>query len=148
MPIPGVKPGFSNIITLFVLYLGKEWSGKDAGLILAVRILLGALIMGQPMTLIYSLAGGLSALFSMLILRRAAAGKKFVIPAPILSVTGALFHNTAQILTAAVVLGSVSVFAYFPALIFSGILSGLLTGFAIYFLYKSRPRFIEYFRCI
>lgn len=144
IPVPGVKLGLSNTVTLFVLCLGENWTRKDAVLILTARILLVSLLTGQPSALMFSLPGGLSALLAMIILR--AVPKN--LPIPFLSVAGAVFHNTAQILSAAVFMGTLSVFAYIPALAVSGIASGLLTGFAVYFLFKSYPRFINYFKNI
>ena len=55
-PIPGIKAGLANIITVFAVFaLGPA----DAAAILAVRILLGALVSGSLSMLMYSAAGGL-----------------------------------------------------------------------------------------
>ena len=61
LPLPGMKLGLSNIITLFaLLYL----SPRDAFLILIARIILGTIFTGQPSTLLYSLSGGLVCLLA------------------------------------------------------------------------------------
>ena len=53
--IPGVKLGIANVITLFAIWtLGR----REAGAILMVRIVLGNLIIGNVMGMLYSLAGG------------------------------------------------------------------------------------------
>ena len=58
IPIPGVKLGLANIVTVFALFtLGPV----DALAILLVRVLLGSMFAGQLMTLFYSLGGGLLA---------------------------------------------------------------------------------------
>ena len=55
VPIPGIKLGLSNIITLAaMLLLGR----KEAGAVLAARIIMGAVFAGSPSTLIYSATGG------------------------------------------------------------------------------------------
>ena len=49
-PIPGVKLGLANVVTLTaMLILGR----KEAGAILAVRILMGAVFAGSPASLLY-----------------------------------------------------------------------------------------------
>ena len=52
VPIPGIKPGLSNIITLVVLW---KYSAKDAFFVLLVRILLATMFFGQAMSLLYTL---------------------------------------------------------------------------------------------
>ena len=66
-PIPGIKLGLSNIVTLFALYVvGPKYSTA----ILAVRILLGSLLTGQFMSVAYSFGGGVPAFVLCLILYR------------------------------------------------------------------------------
>ena len=48
-PLPGIKLGLANIVTLLVLHL---YSAKDAALVLLARILLSALLFGQAMSLL------------------------------------------------------------------------------------------------
>ena len=52
VPIPGIKLGLANIITLVVLW---KYSAKDAFFVLLVRILLATLFFGQVISLLYSL---------------------------------------------------------------------------------------------
>ena len=55
IPVPGVKLGLANIVTVYAMFsLGPG----DALLVLSARVFLGAVFSGQPMTLIYSAAGG------------------------------------------------------------------------------------------
>ena len=63
-PIPGVKLGLANIITVYAMFvLGP----RDTACILLVRILLGSIFSGQLMALFYSLAGGLLCYLVMLL---------------------------------------------------------------------------------
>ncbi|MCL1823344.1 MAG: Gx transporter family protein [Oscillospiraceae bacterium] len=142
--IYGLKPGLANIVILFVLFLGGKWKARDLFLIFLVRVLLAAFITGQTMSLIYSLTGGIAALLTMIAVK---AGFKNA-PAPFVSVTGAIAHNTGQLAAAAFVLQSTSVFAYFPVLIAGGIISGLLTGFVVWGLFRTYPKFISYINYI
>ena len=66
-PVPGMKLGLSNIITLFALF---SFGWKDALAIVVIRILLGNLASGQVMALLYSLGGGLLSFAGMALLRR------------------------------------------------------------------------------
>ena len=59
IPLPGIKLGLANIVTLFALYaLGPA----QALLILLCRCTLGALFAGNLNALIYSLFGGVAAM--------------------------------------------------------------------------------------
>jgi len=137
--VPGLKPGLANIVTLFMLFLGANWKARDVFLVFLTRVLLAALITGQAMTLIFSLTGGVCALLIMLVVRKTLK----TAAAPVVSVAGAIMHNIGQ-LSVAAVLTSVSVFAYTPVLIIGGIISGLLTGFAVWLLFRLHPKFINF----
>ncbi len=123
VPIPGVKLGLSNIVTLYAVYvLGPG----DALMILLSRVFLGAVFSGQMMTLLYSLGGGLSCWLILLVLRRPLDLNHMWLSSPI----SAIFHNLGQLLVAAAVMKTWAVLAYLPYLILAGVCSGLLTGMA------------------
>lgn len=118
-PIPGIKLGLANIITLTsIVWLGK----KDAFAVLLLRIVLGSIFTGNTVTLVYSAVGGLTAYLAML---AAIAVLKNIIAA---SIVGALGHNIGQIIAAAVMSHTVQIIYYLPILIISGVLTGLFTG--------------------
>ena len=56
IPVPGVKLGLANIVTVYAVFV---MGPGDALLVLAGRVFLGAVFSGQMMTLIYSAAGGI-----------------------------------------------------------------------------------------
>ena len=123
VPIPGVKLGLANIVTVYAVFtIGPG----PALMILVARILLGSLFAGQAMSLMYSLAGGLLCFAVMLLLKRILTRKQIWVA----SVIGAVFHNIGQILVAIVVTGTPAIVSYLPVLLLSGIASGLFTGFA------------------
>ncbi len=121
VPIPGIKLGLANIITLVVL---KEYAPPEAFCVLSVRILLSGLLFGQAVSLLYSLAGGVLCLLSMSLACRLLDGHYL----PLISILGAVFHNLGQILTALLLTAVPGVVAYLPFLILSGIVTGLFTG--------------------
>lgn len=121
VPIPGIKLGLANIITLAAL---RHFSVKDTLMVLIARILLSALLFGQALSLLYSLAGGLCSLFVMAAVMRLLHKKQMVL----VGAMGGLTHNMGQLLTALLITASPGVLAYLPFLILSGILTGLFTG--------------------
>ena len=67
VPIPGVKLGLSNIVTVFTVFLLGPGEGC---LVLAARIFLGAVFAGNFSTILYSAAGGGLAILVTILLRR------------------------------------------------------------------------------
>ena len=67
VPIPGVKLGLANIVTVFTVFaLGP----KEAAAVLFVRIFLGAVFAGNFSTIFYSAAGGSLAILTTIGLRK------------------------------------------------------------------------------
>lgn len=126
VPLPGIKLGLANIITLILL---RHYSAKDAFWVLIARILLSSFLFGQVLSLFYSLAGG-SLSFAVMFISNRMLCKKL----PFLTgALGGLFHNLGQLLTAFIVTASAGVFTYSPYLAVSGILTGLFTGLCAHF---------------
>ena len=121
VPIPGIKLGLANIITLILLLL---FSWKEAALVLVARILLSTLLFGQAMSLLYSFAGGLCSLFLMAVVM-ALLQKKMTF---LTGAVGGLAHNLGQLIIAYLLTSTVGVLSYLPFLMISGILTGLFTG--------------------
>lgn len=121
VPLPGMKLGLANIITLILL---QFYSLKDAALVLLARILLSGLLFGQALSLLYSLAGGILSLFIMAVTMKLLCKKMTYLT----GAAGGLFHNLGQLFMAFLVTSSNGVFTYLPFLIISGILTGLFTG--------------------
>jgi len=136
IPIPGVKPGLANAVTLFALFYSKRTQGDDSNTvpprlttldafaILLCRILLGAVFTGRPIVLVYSLAGGLLGFAAQAVVCRFVSNRQVWVCGAI----GAIFHNTGQILAAIVITGTPAVAMYLPLLIIAGVFTGVLTG--------------------
>lgn len=118
--IPGVKPGLANIVVLAALYLLPK---RDAFFISMVRILISGLVFSGAFSLVYSFAGGL---LSFLVMIAAMKCKELSIMG--VSVLGALSHNTAQILVAAIVINTYRIAYYLPVLLISAAVSGVAVG--------------------
>lgn len=132
-PIPAVRFGLSNTVTLFVLYLGGKWKTRDAALLLVGRVLLGALVTGTTMTLLFSVVGGAFSIITMAVFKILLKKDRSFIW--ITSVFGALFHIAGQLLSAVLIYGG-SVLFYSPILIISAILSGFFTGIIVTLVFK------------
>lgn len=123
VPIPGVKYGLANIITLTaMLMLGR----KEAGAVLLARIILGAMFAASPSTLLYSLAGGTLAYLTMCIMTRFTE-EKFLWA---VSAVAGIAHNAGQLLVCALIVRTPGIFAYAPILAVSGVITGVFTGLA------------------
>lgn len=123
VPIPGVKLGLANIVTIFAFYL---LGPGDAAWVLLARILLGGLCTGRVMALLYSLSGGLLCYGAMFLMRKLVTERQIWV----CSIAGAIAHNIGQIAVAVLVTGTMGVLSYLPALMVSGICAGACTGLA------------------
>ena len=120
-PIPGIKLGLANIITVYAVY---HYKAHEVAAMVAVRLLLGAVFSGNFMALIYSASGAFLCLVGMLLLRRFIDEKHLWIA----SVLGAVLHNTGQMAAALIVTRTAQLLLYYPFLIVSGCLAGAFTG--------------------
>ena len=121
IPIPGVKLGLANIVTVYAIYL---LGPADTLMILISRIFLGAVFSGQMMTLLYSLGGGLCCFGAMLVLRQVLGREQLWLVSPL----AAVCHNLGQVLVAAAVMKTWAVLSYLPYLILAAICAGFFTG--------------------
>ncbi len=127
--IPGIKLGLANIVTVYAVF---DLGPGDALLVLSGRVFLGAVFSGQPMTLIYSAAGGFLSWCVLCLLKKLLTGEQLWLASP----AAAVFHNLGQLLAAAAVMRTWAVMAYLPYLIIAAVLAGLFTGAAAQALIK------------
>ena len=107
VPIPGVKLGLANIVTLIAMaLLGR----RQAGEILLVRIVL----------------------VMCLTIRRLPERLLWVV-----SVLAAFGHNAGQLLVAVWVTGTPSILVYAPALVAASVITGAFTGVAAMYLVRA-----------
>ncbi len=143
-PIPGVRVGLGNVVTMFILYIGGGWRAADALIVIILRCVLAALIIGSPTHAIYGLTGGAASWIAMLILRRIFPrngdtkrfDERFL---PFTAVGGAVFHIGGQMAAAVLLYGTKYVLAYTPILLASAIIGGLFTGSLTMLILKKFP---------
>ena len=142
VPVPGVRVGLGNIVTMFLLYIGGSWRAVDALTVIILRCVLAALIVGSPMSAIYGLTGGAASWIAMLSCRQILPkdGKRFDERyLPFTAVGGAVFHIGGQMACAVFLYGTKYVLAYTPILLASAIIGGLFTGFLTLLILKKFP---------
>ena len=122
VPVPGIKLGLSNIVTVFTVFL---LGAPEGVMVLAVRIFLGAVFAGNFSTIFYSLGGGACAIGLTIALKKV-LGKNQIFVAGSL---GAVAHSIGQMAVAVVMTGTWSILIYLPVMIAVSVVTGGLTGF-------------------
>lgn len=127
IPIPGVKLGLANIITVAALY---RFRFRETAMVVAARVTLGCFFAGSASAFLFSASGAVFCLCGMSFMKRflvqeGPGGRKHIV---LCSVLGALFHNTGQILAAVCIMRDPGILAFFPILTVTGVLAGLFTG--------------------
>ena len=105
--IPGMKLGLANLAVLFIL---EKYTWKEAALVSVIRIL-------------YSLAGAALSLTVMTLMKKKSGFSILGI-----SVAGGVSHNIGQLLIACLITMTSGLIYYAPALLISGVITGLLIG--------------------
>ena len=127
LPLPGVKPGLANIVTLVVLY---RYGWRMAAWVAGLRIVAGALALGQFLTpaFLLSLSGGVASLALLALAARLPA--RWFGPVG-LSVLAAFAHIGAQLLLVDTwLLPGTSILGLLPLFLSAAWITGLVNGFA------------------
>ena len=126
--IPGIKAGLANIAVIFCLY---KIGIKEAIVVSLIRVFIVSLLFGSPISMIYSIAGAVLSLASMILLKKLTRLTEVSV-----SVCGGVMHNVGQIATASFMLSTNVVIYYLPFLILSGTLAGIVVGLVSALLIK------------
>lgn len=122
IPLPGVKLGLANVVTLIALYL---LGVKSAFAILTLRCVLGAVFGGGITGLMFSLTGGILAMSIMSLCKNVPFLSVYGV-----SILGAAAHNIGQILAAMVLMNSIYIGMYLSYLLIVALFTGFATGAA------------------
>lgn len=126
--IPGVKLGLANLVTVIVLYL---YSWKEAAAISLVRICVIGFLFGNLFSIAYSLSGAAVSLLAMTLLKKTNGFSMAGI-----SIVGGVTHNIGQLAVAMFIVENFSLLYYLPALLISGLVTGLLIGITAMQIYR------------
>lgn len=130
--IPGIKLGLPNLVVLILLY---QYDFKTAALVSFVRILAAGFLFGNLMSILFSLAGGMLSLVLMYLLKRMGGFSIMGI-----SAAGGCIHNIGQLAVAYFVVATKMLITYLPALLLSGLITGILIGIAAKILMGRIPK--------
>jgi heptaprenyl diphosphate synthase len=120
-PLPmNMRFGLSNVVTMYALF----FMGRRSALTLAVLKSLFVLLMRGPIAGALSLGGGIFSLCVIMLLAYVRRSASYFM----LSVSGAISHNVAQIAVASWLVSTNLVPVYLPILTVMGVLAGSLTA--------------------
>ena len=119
--VPGMKPGLSNILIVFLLF---SYGIAEAATVNLLRILIAGILFGNPFSIVYSLSGAVFAIIGMALLKRTGMFSVYGV-----SMAGGMLHNAGQILVAAFIVENYNIVLYLPVLIVSGCITGFIVGF-------------------
>lgn len=118
---PGAKPGLSNVITISAFFISGTWGA----IYITVVKALFTLITRGGIAFLLSFSGGMLSAFVMILLFKV---KKCPFSLIGISIIGAIFHNTGQIIASVFVTKTISLLYYLPALLVFAVIAGAVTG--------------------
>lgn len=138
IPIPGIKIGLANIVTMLALAI---FNLPVAFGIVTVRVFLTGFMFANLSTILYSLAGGwISCLIMGLLGAVNRKREKPLFSAYGISVFGAIAHNLGQLIVALIVIQNIHLILYYlPFLVLAAVPIGLLTGLIFTKLFPHLP---------
>ena len=134
VPVPGVKLGLANIVTVFTVFLLGSWEGAA---VLFCRVFLGAVFAGNFSTFFYSAAGGLLSILTTVGLKRIVTHKQLWV----VGALAAMAHSIGQMAAAILISGTPELAIYLPVLIAISIITGLFTGLCAQLLLNRGEKF-------
>lgn len=132
VPLPGVKLGLANIITLLVLLV----MGFSPAMFVSLgRVALGGLLTGTFMGFGFWLSLGAAVVSGCCMAAMLPLLKKNYISVISVSITGAVLHNLTQLFLVGLIMQNMIIIrGYLPFLILAALPTGFLTGVAVLFL--------------
>ena len=127
VPIPGIKLGLANIVTVFTVF---AIGAREGALVLFVRVFLGAVFAGNFSTIFYSAAGGALAILVTIFLKKLLTKKQLWVA----GVCGAIAHSIGQMAMAIALTATPTLALYLPVMIAISIVTGAFTGLCAQFL--------------
>lgn len=138
MLVPGAKLGLANVITLlaFVIF------GFGSAMYLAVvRTLLGSIFLGNFPGFGFYLSFSGAVISTLVMALGIALWKRGKISLVVVSIMGAVAHNTAQVAVASLVIGNFNLLKlYLPLLLLLAIPTGFFTGLVVVYTQKALRR--------
>lgn len=126
IPIPGIKLGLANLLTLMMLFY---FTYAEILAYTLIRLLLASIILGNFLApaFYFSLGGALLSLLAIILAYKALYPKVSLIG---LSLIGAVFHNIGQLTVAFWLVKTSAVYMQLPILLAASVPMGLAIGLA------------------
>ena len=118
--VPGIKPGLSNSVLLFAVYMLDI---PTAVCLMVLKVTLSGMLFGGFAAAMYALAGGVLSMAVMCLMSRC----RGISPVAV-SMTGGAAHNIGQVLLAMALLHTRQLVYYMAVLVLAGLACGALTG--------------------
>ncbi len=134
-PIPGVKLGLANVVSILAIAF---FGWREAMLVAVLRVMIGSLFGGSVFGPAFAMSMG-GALFSTAVMAYVYQYCRPVFSVVGISIIGAVFHNGAQIVIAAMLVVSTGLLWYLPYLILFAVLTGMGTGFTAAYILNKMP---------
>lgn len=134
--IPGIKLGLANLVVMIALY---ELNARYAIAVNVVRVLIAGLLFTGLYGAMFSLAGCVASFLVMWLLHR--TGKFSILG---VSMGGGAAHTTGQLIIAMFMVSNIRLSYYFPILLISGTISGIIVGIGSYILISRLPKQLFY----
>ena len=138
VPIPGVKIGLANIVTVFIVF---AIGSREAAAVLFCRIFLGAVFAGNFSTIFYSAAGGFLSILTTIGLKRILTHKQLWVAGSLAAVA----HSVGQMAAAIAISGTPGLVVYLPIMIAISIATGTFTGLCAQLLMNRGEKFWKTF---
>jgi heptaprenyl diphosphate synthase len=134
LPVPGIKLGLANIVSLITITI---FGWRDAIYVVVIRIFLASLFGGVFLGPAFAMSMS-GAIASTLIMAYVHVSWHSTFSLIGISIFGAVIHNIAQIMMAALLVSSLTLLWYLPYLILFAVPTGWVTGMiVVYFLAKA-----------
>lgn len=131
--VPGVKFGLSNIAVMYALF----FLGKKQALTIGILKSAFVFITRGGIAGLLSLSGGILSIVVMILLMAIFRDK---ISYLMISIFGALFHNAGQFIVISIIYTGMNMWAYFPVLLISGLVAGIVTSSLLKFIMPAFQR--------
>ena len=132
-PLPGIKPGLANVVTLMAMLL---WGWRVAAWISLLRVLVGSLLLGTFLTPTFflSLSGACASLVALALLQVFSKKVSLLAPGPVgYSIAAALAHMVGQFYTAYwLFIPHKALFQLLPLLLTMALIFGMVSGVIAY----------------
>ena len=133
--VPGVKFGLSNIAVMYALF----FLGNKQAYIIAILKAFFVFITRGIIAAALSFFGGILSLTIMLLLLLLFKER---ISYLIVSIFGAVFHNIGQFIVISLLYMGMNIWAYFPVLLISGVIAGIVTSTLLKFILPALKRLV------